>query len=81
MHRYIQAEMEFPDISSLGAAYRYVIKIEQKLKKRHDNLGLGTPHRKIQERSAPTHRTKEKSNTDHLRTTSQGHKKIRTPKI
>jgi hypothetical protein len=28
--------------------------------KRCDNLGLGTPHRKIQEGEDPTHRTKKK---------------------
>jgi hypothetical protein len=44
LHRYIQAEMEFLDISSLGAAYRYSVKIKQKLKQRRDNLGLGSPH-------------------------------------
>ena len=32
LHRYIHTEMEFLDISSLGTTYRYVIKIEQKLK-------------------------------------------------
>jgi hypothetical protein len=32
LHRYIQTKMEFLDISSLGAAYRYVVKIEQKFK-------------------------------------------------
>ena len=31
-HRYIQEEMEFLDISSLGVAYRYAAKIEQKFK-------------------------------------------------
>jgi hypothetical protein len=45
--------MEFLDISSLGMAYRYVIKIEQKLKQKMRNLGLGTPHNKIQERAGP----------------------------
>jgi hypothetical protein len=35
LHRYIQTEMDFLDISSLGAAYRYAIKIEQKFK--HQN--------------------------------------------
>jgi hypothetical protein len=35
LHRYIQTEMEFLDISSLGAAYRYVVKIEKKF--RHQN--------------------------------------------
>jgi hypothetical protein len=35
LHRYIQNEMDFLDISSLGAAYRYTIKIEHKFK--HQN--------------------------------------------
>jgi hypothetical protein len=35
LHRYIQTEMNFLDISSLGAAYRYAVKIEQKFK--HQN--------------------------------------------
>jgi hypothetical protein len=30
LHRYIQTEMDFLDISSLGVAYRYAVKIEQK---------------------------------------------------
>jgi hypothetical protein len=32
IHRYIQTEMDFLDISSLGATYRYAVKIEQKFK-------------------------------------------------
>jgi hypothetical protein len=35
LHRYIQTEMDFLNISSLGAAYRYAVKIEQKF--RHQN--------------------------------------------
>jgi hypothetical protein len=35
IHRYIQTEMDFLNISSLGVAYRYVVKIEQKF--RHQN--------------------------------------------
>jgi hypothetical protein len=35
LHRYIQTEMDFLDISSLGVAYRYAVKIEQKFK--HQN--------------------------------------------
>ena len=35
LHRYIQTEMDFMYISSLGFAYRYVFKIE--LKFRHQN--------------------------------------------
>jgi hypothetical protein len=47
--------------------------------KRRDNLGLGTPHNKIQEREAPTHRTKDRENMDSIRTTSPSHKQRRTP--
>jgi hypothetical protein len=32
LHRYIQTEMDFLNISSLGATYRYLVKIEQKFK-------------------------------------------------
>jgi hypothetical protein len=32
LHRYIQTEMDFLDISSLSATYRYVFKIEKKFK-------------------------------------------------
>jgi hypothetical protein len=35
LHRYIQNEMDFLDISSLGATYRYVVKIEQKFKQQN----------------------------------------------
>jgi hypothetical protein len=47
--------------------------------KRRGNLGLGTPHNKSQERVAPTHQTKDRSNMDSIRTTSASCKKIRTP--
>jgi hypothetical protein len=32
LHRYIQTEMDFLDISLLGAAYQYVVKIKQKVR-------------------------------------------------
>jgi hypothetical protein len=32
LHRYIQTEMDFLDIASLGMTYRYVVNIEQKFK-------------------------------------------------
>jgi hypothetical protein len=38
-HRYIQEEMEFLDISSLGVAYRYDAKIEQKFKQKRRDFG------------------------------------------
>jgi hypothetical protein len=43
LHRYIQKKMEFLNISSLGAAYRYAFKIEQKLKKKMQKFGPGNP--------------------------------------
>jgi hypothetical protein len=46
--------------------------------KRHGNLGLGTPHKKIQERADPTHRTKDRENMDSIRTTSPSYKQRRT---
>jgi hypothetical protein len=47
--------------------------------KRHDNLGLGNPHTKRQERAAPNHRTNDREKMERLRKTSPGCKKIRTP--
>jgi glutamate synthase domain-containing protein 1 len=43
LHRYIQTKIEFLDISSLGVAYRYVVKIEQKLKQKTRQFGPGNP--------------------------------------
>jgi hypothetical protein len=43
IHRYIKTEMEFLDISSLGVAYRYVVKIEEKLKQKTQKFGPGNP--------------------------------------
>jgi hypothetical protein len=41
LHRYIQTKMDFLDISSLGVAYRYVVKIKRNLSTRtNDSLGL-----------------------------------------
>ena len=39
LHRYIQEEMEFLDISSLGATYRYAAKIEQKFEQKKQDFG------------------------------------------
>jgi hypothetical protein len=35
LNKYIQTEKEFLDISSLGAIYQYVVKIEQKFKQQN----------------------------------------------
>jgi len=39
LHKYIQEEMDFLDISSLGAAYPYAAKIEQKFKQKKRDFG------------------------------------------
>ena len=43
LHRYIQTKMEFLNISSLGVAYRYVVKIKQNLKQKMRQFGPGNP--------------------------------------
>jgi len=39
LHGYIQTKMEFLDIASLGAAYRYAVKIKQKFKQKRREFG------------------------------------------
>ena len=39
LRRYIQEEMEFLNISSLGTAYQYATKIEQKFKQKKRDFG------------------------------------------
>jgi hypothetical protein len=54
LHRYIQTEMDFLDISSLGDAYRYVVKIEKKF--RHQNkweLGSANPQQPKYDKDDP----------------------------
>ena len=46
LHRCIQTKMKFLYISSLGMTYRYVVKIEQKLKQKMRQFGLGNPSQK-----------------------------------
>jgi hypothetical protein len=52
-HRYIQAEMDFLDISSLGTAYRYVVKIEQNIKQKMRKFGPGNPSHHKQVKGSP----------------------------
>jgi hypothetical protein len=47
--------------------------------KRRKNVGLGTPHNKIQERATPTYKTKDKEKMESIRKTRPSRKKIRTP--
>jgi hypothetical protein len=53
LHRYIQTKMEFLDISSLGATYRYVFKIEQKLKQKTRQFGPGNPSQQKPRKGGP----------------------------
>jgi hypothetical protein len=39
LHRYIQEEMEFLDISSLGATHRYAANIEEPFKQKKQDFG------------------------------------------
>ena len=43
LHKQIQEEMEFLNITSLGTAYRYVAKIEQKFKQKKRDFGSANP--------------------------------------
>ena len=61
LHKYIQTEMEFVDISSLGAAYRYAIKIEQKLKQKTQQFGSGNPSQQRQIKDIPNPQKKGQS--------------------
>ena len=48
LHRYIRTEMDFLDISSLGSAYRYAVKIEEKFrqKNKRDSRPANPPQKK-----------------------------------
>eukprot|EP00253_Pinus_taeda_P017352 PITA_17352 len=43
LHKYIQEEIEFLNISSLGTAYRYAVKVEQKFKQKKRDFGSANP--------------------------------------
>jgi hypothetical protein len=53
LHRYIHAEMDFLDISSLGTDYRYAIKIEKNIKKTTQKFGLGNSSRQKEVKGRP----------------------------
>ena len=47
LHWYIQTEMEFLDVYSLGSSYRYVVKIEEKFRqKNNQDFGHANPSQK-----------------------------------
>jgi hypothetical protein len=53
IHRYIQTEMEFLYISSLGATYQYVIKIEQKFKQKKQEFGSANSSQQKKGKGSP----------------------------
>jgi hypothetical protein len=52
-HRYIQKEMGFLDIASLGIAYRYAAKIEPKFKQKRRDFGSANPSEPMQGKGNP----------------------------
>ena len=58
LHIYIQEEMEFLKISSLGTAYQYAAKLEQIFKQKKRDFGSANQK---QGKVPPNRRTKEKS--------------------
>jgi hypothetical protein len=53
--------MEFMDISSLGVAYRYAVKIKQKLKQKTRQFGPGNPSQQKQGKGNPNPQNKGQS--------------------
>ena len=70
---YIQTEMEFMDISSLGVAYRYAIQIEHKSKKQNKwEFGSANPQQPKYDKDFP----KKNSPENHSKPQEKkGHKK------
>jgi len=78
VHKYIQTEMEFLDISSMGVTYQYVVKIEQKFKKQNKwGFGSANPKQPKYGKGGPKSQGKGHSKDGHPRITSPSHKQIR----
>jgi hypothetical protein len=78
LHRYIQTEMDFLDISSLGVAYQYDVKIDQKFK--HQNkqeFGSANPQQPKYEKDTLTNSVS-KTNPSHRKRRVTG-RQSRTP--
>jgi hypothetical protein len=75
LHRYIQTEMDFLDISSLDVAYRYAVKIEQKFK--HQNkrdFGSANPQQPKYDKDIPNKQSPENQSKPHEK---KGHGKTK----
>jgi hypothetical protein len=70
--------MDFLDISSLGVAYQYAVKIEQKFKQQSKRgFGLKICHNRIMEKETLTHGTKDRARKANLKRSSPRHRKRR----
>jgi hypothetical protein len=58
LHRYIQIEIDFMDIASLGTTYRYAIKIEQKVKQKRQEFGSVNSSQSKQGKGSPNPHSK-----------------------
>jgi hypothetical protein len=65
LHRYIHIEMEFLDIASLGATYRYAIKIEHKFKQKQQEFRSANPSQPKQGKGCPNPHNKGPSRDGH----------------
>jgi hypothetical protein len=80
LYRYIHTKKEFLDISSLGTAYRYVVKIEQKLKQKTQKFGPRNPSQQKMGKGGPNPQNKGQRKMESIKTTSPSHKQRRTLK-
>ena len=80
LHRYIQTEMEFLDISSLGTAYQYVVKIEQKLKQKAWQFEPRNPSQQNPGNGGPNPQNKGHNKDGQYQNNQFKSQEIRTPK-
>ena len=74
LHTYIQEEIKFLNIPSLGMAYQYVVKVEKKFKQKKRDFGSANPK---QGKGAPNHKTKDKAKVGRPRCEAKkGHRKV-----
>jgi hypothetical protein len=57
--------MEFLEISSLGTAYRYAVKIEKNLKQKTKQFGPGNPSHQKQLKGSPKLKKKRQRKDEH----------------
>jgi hypothetical protein len=78
LHRYIQTDMEFPYISSLGVTYQYVVKIKKNFKQKNKrDFSSSNPSQHKHTKVVPnSHRKEYRKDVQHKKNTPS-HKEIR----